>query len=175
MKYLLIDEPKAGKFFLLPKIHKAGSPGRSIVSANGHHTEKILELVDLHLQPHVRNLPSYLQDTKDFLRKQDALGPIPPETLLSDMDFTSLYTNIPHGADIQACQEVWEERNVKDPSTQTLIKLLTLILKCNNFKFNDKLYLQIQGTAMGKARAPKSGQYTPVYQFWKKKNNGTPL
>ena len=31
--YLLIDQPKAGRFYLLPKIHKAGNPGRPIVSA----------------------------------------------------------------------------------------------------------------------------------------------
>ena len=70
--YLTLDQPKAGRFYLLPKIHKAGNPGHPIVSANGHHTEKISEFVDLHLQPHVQNLPSYLQDTTDFLRKQDA-------------------------------------------------------------------------------------------------------
>ena len=47
--YLLIDQPKAGRFYLLPKIHKAGNPYRPIVSANGHLTEKISEFVDLHL------------------------------------------------------------------------------------------------------------------------------
>ena len=39
--YLTVDQPKPGRFYLLPKIHKAGNPGRPIVSANGHPTEKI--------------------------------------------------------------------------------------------------------------------------------------
>ena len=43
--YLLIDQPKAGRFYLLPKIHKADNPGRPIVSANGHPTEKISEFL----------------------------------------------------------------------------------------------------------------------------------
>ena len=55
---------------------------------------------------------------------------------------------------MQACKEVWEERKVKDPPTQTLVKLLTLILKCNNFEFNGKHYLQVQGTALGNKMAP---------------------
>ena len=153
--YLLVDQPKAGRFYLLPKIHKAGNPGRPIVSANGYPTEKISEFVDLHLQPHVQNLPSYLQDTTDFLRKQDALGPLHPDTLLVSMDVTSLYTNIPHQDGIQACEEeVWETRTNKDPPTETLIKLLTLVLKCNNFEFNGKHYLQVQATAMGTKMAP---------------------
>ena len=155
--YLLVDQPKAGRFYLLPKIHKAGNPGRPIVSSNGHPTEKISEFVDLHLQPHVQNLPSYLQDTTDFLRKQDALGPLPPETLL--VSITSLYTNIPHQDGIQACEEVWELRTNKDPPTETLINLLTLVLMCNNFEFNGKHYLQVQGTAMGTKNGPSLCKY----------------
>ena len=38
--YLKPDKPKAGRFYLLPKIHKVNNPGRPIVSANGHPTEK---------------------------------------------------------------------------------------------------------------------------------------
>ena len=108
--YLLVDQPKASRFYHLPKIHKAGNPGRPIVSANDHLTEKISEFVDLQLQPHVQNLPSYLKDTTDFLRKQNAQAPFPPDTLLVSMDVTSLYTNIPHQDGIQACEEVREEK-----------------------------------------------------------------
>ena len=154
MRYLIVDQPKAGRFYLLPKIHKAGNPGRPIVSANGHPTEKISEFVDLHLQPHVNSLPSYLKDTTDYLRKLQESGPIPPETLLVSLDVTSLYTNIPHEDGIRACKEAWEERPAKDPPTEILVKLLTLILKCNNFEFKGKHYLQVQGTAMGTKMAP---------------------
>ena len=122
------------------------------MSANGHPTEKMSEFVDLHLQSHVHSLPSYLQDTTDFPRKQDAMDPLPP--LLVSMDVTSLYTNIPHENGIKACEEVLEARPVKDPPTQILIKRLTLVLKCNNFEFSGRHYLQIQGTAMGTKMAP---------------------
>ena len=96
MRYLIVDQPKAGRFYLLPKIHKTGNPGRPIVLVNGHPTEKISEFVDLHLQPHVNTLPSYLKNITDYLRKLQESGPIPPETLLVSLDVTSLYTNIPH-------------------------------------------------------------------------------
>ena len=42
----------------------------------------------------------------------------------------------------------------KDPPIQTFVKLLTLVLKRNNFKFNGKHYLQVQGTVMGTKKAP---------------------
>ena len=104
--YLLVDQPKAGRFYLLPKIYKAGNPGCPIVSANDHPTEQISDFVDLHLQPHVQTLPSYLKNTTDFLRKQDAQALFPLDTLLFSMDVTSLFTNIPHQDGTQACEEI---------------------------------------------------------------------
>jgi hypothetical protein len=41
MEYLTPEDRKPGRFYLLPKIHKKNNPGRPIVSANGHPTEKI--------------------------------------------------------------------------------------------------------------------------------------
>lgn len=42
------------KFYLLPKIHKQGMPGRPIVSVICHPKVKISELIDLHLRPRRR-------------------------------------------------------------------------------------------------------------------------
>ena len=41
-----------------------------------------------------------------------------------------------------------------DPSTESLVDVLTLVLKCNNFEFNGDHYLQVQSTAMGTIMAP---------------------
>ena len=43
-RYLTPENPKAGRFYILPKIHKPGNPGRPIVSANGHPTKKNLRI-----------------------------------------------------------------------------------------------------------------------------------
>ena len=71
IEYLTVANPRTGRFYLLPKTHKPGNPGRPIVSANGHPTKRISEFVDLHYlcldyhcmskKPHI--LPSYLQAT----------------------------------------------------------------------------------------------------------------
>ena len=149
----IVENPKPGRFYLLPKIHKTGNPGRPIVSANGHPTERISEYIDYHLRPHVLELPSYVQDTTDYLKKVESIQLSENPTLVS-MDVTSLYTNIPHEDGIEACREVWEQRTHKSPPTETLIELLTLVLKSNNFEFNGQNYLQVQGTAMGTKMAP---------------------
>jgi hypothetical protein len=66
--YLKPDKPKDGRFYLLPKIHNVNNPGRRIVSANGHPTEKISEFVHFHPRLHVEGLPSHLKDTTDYLQ-----------------------------------------------------------------------------------------------------------
>jgi hypothetical protein len=100
--YLKPDKPKVGRFYLLPKIHKVNNPGRPIVSANGHPTEKISEFVDFHLRPHIEALLSHLKDTTDYLQKMESMNPLSSGTILVSMDVTSLYTKIPHNDGIEA-------------------------------------------------------------------------
>jgi hypothetical protein len=148
------NKPKAGRFYLLPKFHKVNNPGRPIVSANGHPTEKISEFVDFHLRPHVEVLPSHLKDTTDYLQKMESMNALPSGIILVSMDVTSLYTNIPHNDGIEACREAWDQRAVKEPPTECLVQLLTLVLKHNNFTFIGEHFIQINGTAMGTKMAP---------------------
>ena len=72
-----IDEDKASllrpsksrtpKFYMLPKIHKEGIPGRPVVSSVSSPTEKISAFVDAFLKPMAQELPSYIKDTTHFL------------------------------------------------------------------------------------------------------------
>ena len=71
MEYLTPEDPKPGRLYLLPKIHKENKPGRPIESANGHPTEKISEFIDFHLRSFVENLPSHIKDTTDHLKKME--------------------------------------------------------------------------------------------------------
>ena len=54
-KYLSSNsDPKTGRFYILPKIHKQGNPGRPIISSNSYTTKRISEFVDYHLTPLVQ-------------------------------------------------------------------------------------------------------------------------
>ncbi|KAL3868854.1 hypothetical protein ACJMK2_041611 [Sinanodonta woodiana] len=88
------------------------------------------------MRPQVHKLPSYLQDTTDYLIKSKASEPLLPDTLLVSLDVKSLYTNIPHNEGIQSCREAWEIRTVDNPPTHFLVQLLELVLKLNNFEFH---------------------------------------
>ena len=105
-------------FYLLPKIHKPGNPGRPIVSSCGAPTEKISQIVDYHLCPLVETLPlpSFIKDTTSFITKLQSLNNIPEGTFLVTFDVSSLYTNIPHHEGIEACTEALN--TIQQPPTE---------------------------------------------------------
>ena len=98
-QYLVQNDPRPGRFYILPKIHKLNNPGRPIVSSNNHPTERISQFVDYYLKPLVCTVPSYVKDTTDFLNKLanlNTINTLPDNAILVTLDVTSLYTNIPH-------------------------------------------------------------------------------
>ena len=155
-RFLLQTDPKPGRFYILPKIHKQGNPGRPIVSSNSHPTERISQFVDYHLKPLVQTTQSFIKDTTHFLNKLQQLGQLPNNAILVTLDVSSLYTNIPHNEGIDACRHFLDTRNRTSStiSTETLCDLIRMILTMNNFTFHDRHYLQIHGTAMGTRMAP---------------------
>ena len=64
--FLCPKKVRTSWFYILPKIHKPGIPGRPIVLSCGTPTENISFIVDYHLVPLVRGIPSYLKHTNDF-------------------------------------------------------------------------------------------------------------
>ena len=153
-KYLVQTNVKPGRFYILPKIHKTGNPGRPIVSSNSHPTERISQFVDYYINPLVSTLDSHIKDTTGFLNKLCNLGNLPNNAILVTLDVSSLYTNIPHNQGIDACRHFLDTRPNKHIPTETICDLLRLILPMNNFTFNQQHYLQIHGTAMGTKMAP---------------------
>ena len=93
-------DPKATNrvpiFYLLPKIHKPGTPGIPIISGCNSPTADLSTYTDFYLQPIVKKLPSYIQDTTYFLRTLQSFdGTISQNSILVSFDVKSLYTNIP--------------------------------------------------------------------------------
>ena len=157
--YLSDKTCRTSEFYMLPKIHKLVTPppGRPIISANGAPTEKISQFVDHFLNPPTQKLRSFVKDTTHFLQILDNIGILPPNCILVTLDVSSLYTNIPNDEGIAAARDTLHRSRpgpgVK-PTNESLVKLLELVLKRNNFQFNGNNYLQVGGTAMGTKLAP---------------------
>ena len=150
---LIPANPSPGIFYTIPKIHKEGVPGRPIISGIGTLCENISGFVETILKPIVRTLPSFLLDTKQFLRKLSEHDDIPPDTILVTLDVTSLYTNIPHEDGLVALRSHLNDQNC--PSVDAIVALVRFILSHNYFLFQDQFFLQKSGTAMGTRMAPQ--------------------
>ncbi|XP_030842371.1 uncharacterized protein LOC115924431, partial [Strongylocentrotus purpuratus] len=145
------------RFYLLPKIHKAGNPGRPIISGNGSPTERISLFIDSFLKPLVPQISSYIHDTPDFLRKLEGIkDQIPSTAIIGTFDVSSLYTNIPHEEGVRACSLALAKAGHTTPPISDVGTLMRLILTKNNFSFLGEHYLQVHGTAMGTRIAPST-------------------
>ena len=156
-KFLTIDnQARTPQLYLLPKIHKQDNPGRPIISGCGGPTVKLSQYADHLLKPLLKHIPSYVQDTTDFLHRIFSLNQdLPDNIILITFDVKSLYTNIPNDQGIQACVDMLNENNIITPELkQSVIDILSLILNKNSFTFNNEHFLQIHGTAMGSPMAP---------------------
>ena len=171
---LNIKAPKAGRFSLLPKIHKKQVPGRPICSSIGHPTYNISKFVDAHIKDYVPTTKSYVRDTQHFISRLKTVGTLPQNALLVTLDVSSLYTNIPNTEGILAVATHLRRDKTKDPITPYILQLLELVLHSMNFTFNEDHYLQTGGTVMGTALAPN---YANLFmdRFKTKALDGWPL
>ena len=130
-----------------------------MISKCGTPTEKVSEFLDYHLKPVMQSGRSYIKDSGDFLKKMKNLGSLPENAILVTGDVFGLYPGIPHEAGLQALEEILENRDYKEISTDKLVKMAQFVLK-NNFSEFSNVFQQISGTAIGTKFAPP---YTNIF------------
>ena len=160
-------ELSPARFYQIFKVHKSHAPGslqpgRRIISGNGSITEHISRFIDFHVKGLVPDIDSYLQDTPHFLRCIQDLneGEIPPNAVLLTIDVSALYTNIPTGEGLDALADFLEARKDKSIPSDFIVKLMEKVLKLNIFEYDEKLFKQVLGTAMG---TPSAVSYSNMF------------
>ena len=138
--------PETPKFYISPKIYKENNPRRPVINSITCHTSEISRFVDHHLQPLVREIPSYIKYTNDFIDKIDNFA-VPPNSFLVTMDVKSLYASISKNERIALVKKKYDHYSNKTIPTKIITTFVALILTLNNFIFNSKFYLQIKGCA----------------------------
>ncbi len=74
--------------------------------------------------------------------------------MLVTIDVSVLYTNIPHEEGLTAIHEWMITNHVEVTKANIIRDLARMVLTKNYFKFNNKIYLQVQETAVGTRMAP---------------------
>lgn len=91
----------------------------------------------------------YVQDTADFLWKLDEAGDMEEREFMFPMDIVGLYPSVPRGKAKEAMMRNLEGRTSKKIPTEELLELSDLVLDNNEFIFEGKSHLQVEGTAIG--------------------------
>ena len=176
VNYLCHFDFRTSGFYGLPKIHKskiicqeakvqrkpyirvlrpADLKFRPIVAGPRCPTSRLSNFVDILIKPFTLHVRSYLRDTIDFLNYLPKT--VPESTILVSFDVTSLYTNINHELGVKA-MEYWINKHPESLnsrfSKEFIIDSILLILTNNTFTFDDRIFLQKKGTAMGTKMAP---------------------
>ena len=106
---------------------------------------------------YVRTLPSYIKDSQhalEIFRNFNFLG---QNKLTFAMDIISLHTFIPNGC-IKRCNSqtmiFFNQRTVKEASSEKLLRLAELVLTPNCFSFDGNDYKLTNGVAMGTKMGP---------------------
>jgi hypothetical protein len=110
-EFLTTGDAKLGVFYENPKTHKfqgipsvkltvpeEGYPSRGIKSDLKTATEKPGDWVDFHINPGMKKLKSFVQDTDNMLQKIEEInesGIINDETNLLGLDVIDMYNNMP--------------------------------------------------------------------------------
>ena len=177
--FLKAGKSDLSKFYHLLKTHKIppnledpqqwleerGFPLRGIVSGCGAPTERLSGFVDFFLQDGMKNLNTFLEDTKHTLQIIEDLnekieaGEVSLEGVaLVSLDVDSMYNNMSEDLGTEACREYLESRNFQGDgnhvSSNSILTALNLCLKNNFFSFNGKVYKQIHGVGTGIKLAP---------------------
>ena len=154
--------PRPRHFYTLPKIHKTNDkwtipdilpPGRPIVSGCNSESAAVEHFIDFHLQPIATSIPSFIRDSSHFKSLLNDLH-INDSDILFTLDVESLYSNIPIQQGLTSVKKALSEHPSKDRPDNYLLTLLEITLLRNDFQFDNKTFLQIKGTAMGKKYAP---------------------
>ena len=153
LQYLLINsDVRAGRFYLLPKIHKTNCPGRPVISGCNTPTEKISAFVDHQLKPLIPQISSYVKDTNDFLNKLKHMDKFSEGAILVTIDVVGLYPHSLHNEGVEAIRKILNTRTNQEIPTDDIVDLAELVLKNNNFEFDGKHFLQKCG--IGTRMAP---------------------
>ena len=149
-------------------LQENGYPVRGIISCLNSPTERLAGFIDHFLQPGMKSLETFLQDTKHTLQIISQLNDKIENGELSldgvnlvSLDVNKMYNNITEDLGKSACRQYLDSRAVVGTQTEsckvktpTLMEGLDLCIKNNFFTYNGKIYRQIGGVGTGVKLAP---------------------
>lgn len=157
---LKVDNPSPPKLNTLIKLHKKDKPVRPLINSKtapnyniGKYITKILkEKINLENKFNIKNTYNLIDLLKDIT--------VTENTKLYSFDINNMYTNIPIKNTIDIIQKTLLIKNENKNFIKELTCVINTILSQNYFKYNNNIYQQNDGLAMG---APTSAIISEIF------------
>ena len=150
-----------GKFYGTAKVHKLKDgeqvdklPLRPIVSNIGTATYQTAKYLAKLLSPLNKSIYS-VNSTKEFLKDLESISIADDEEMVS-FDVVGLFTNVPLDHTIKIILDrIYNKKEIKTEIPEEDMKLLLEMCTKNvHFSFNEQIYTQVDGVAMGSPLGP---------------------
>ena len=155
----IIGDFQPGYIYGSVKTHKKGNPLRPIISQIPTPTYNLAKKLNQIISPYTPD-QFCLKSSNDFI---DLLQASKHEGIIASLDVESLFTNVPLDDTIDIIlQEVYNHQHLPPPKIPPYIlgELLKLCTKEAPFRCpRGKLYLQVEGVAMGSPLGPTFANY----------------
>ena len=145
------------RMYGLPKTHKVGIPVRPILSMINsaqhnlsHYLTTVLEpVLEIFATNNIKDSFTFAQEVKKFAINSD-------RSFLCSFDICSLFTNVPLTETIQICSDtLYTNDSIRPPFPKEVFKeLMEIATTSAEFSFNNVMYKQIDGVAMGSPLGP---------------------
>jgi len=144
-----MDNPIAPKLNTLIKLHKTDKPIRPLINSKTAPNYKIGKIITKILKEKLQlenkyNIKNSIQLTENLINTQ-----ISSDTKLYSFDITNMYTNIPVDNTINLIENTLNNKKESRIYIKQITNILHTILKQNYFEYNNKIYQQTDGLAMG--------------------------
>ena len=97
------------------------------------------------------SMPSRIKDSNHLLDTIDNISSmfLPANAILVSLDIVNMFPNIDNKSDLDAVKSILLNRSANTPPVECTLKGLKPFLTCNNSIFNNRNWLQTDGTAQG--------------------------
>ena len=156
-KRLYLTGAVTPKYNGLPKVHKEDTPLRPKESSIGSVTYETAKELSRILKPLVGRSPHHVKNNQDFIHSLEEIK-LEPEECMMSFDVKALFTSIPIQPALKIIKKLLEEdKNLQQRTTMSVNHIYCLLEFCltnTYFSFQDKLYEQKEGAAMGSPISP---------------------
>jgi hypothetical protein len=164
------DEWEPMRFYITAKVHKKPVKGRPIVPSMTWMTFHLSQWIANQLNPLIPNTEWVLKDSYDLLTslKQINQSTLPDTFRVASADVDALYPSMDINTGLQLVKNFIEELDWENNhKRQFLIKAMQFVLTKGYISFENQIYQQTNGAAMGSPMIPP---YANIFMYQLEKN-----